>query len=164
MVKRFGLVGVVALALAMQACTPSQLVTDLSAVVDAASVAVAFVPSLSPEAKAEIAKYLHAIAQASSETSVILDSGKLDAVTVARIVQLYTRIAVPLIPGVPAQVVAAIDAVEAAVSAFLGQIQPIQARTTTKKAIAFNRSDRATLAEINTKAARVVMDLQKAGF
>lgn len=166
MVKRIGIVAVVILALMMQACTPSQLVADLSAVVDAASVAVAFVPSLSPQAKAEIAKYLKAIAQASSEVSGIIATGNLDAVTIARIVELFARIALPLLPaGVPIQVVTAITAVAAAVQAFLGQLQPIQAHVGKQgHAIKINSADRATLSRVNTKAAQVVMDIQRAGY
>ena len=163
MVKRLGLVAVLILLIELQACSPSQLVADLSAVVDAASVAVAFVPSLSPQAKAEIAKYLRAIAQASSESSVILASGQLNAVMVARIVELFARVALPVIPGLPLQVSAAIDAVAAAVTAFLGQLQPIQAHTTTTR-VKLNRADTEALIQVKTKAAQVVMELQKAGY
>lgn len=166
MVKRIGLAVMVTLALVMQACTPSQFVADLSAVVDAASVVVAFVPSLPPQTKAEIGKYLKAIAQAASEASVILASGKTDAATIARIVELFARISLTVSTGLPPQVAAALDAVAAAVSAFLGQLEPVRARVAVnhQAAIRLNRADRSTLDQINTKAAQVVMDLQKAGF
>lgn len=153
------------LALVMQACTLSQLVADLSAVVDAASLAVAFVPSLSPQTKAEIGKYLKAVAQAASEASVILASGQLDAATVARIVELFARISLTVTTGIPPQVAAALDTVEAAVNAFLGQLEPMRAHVVNHQTpIRLNRADRSTLSQINTKAAQIVMDLQKEGF
>jgi hypothetical protein len=172
-----------ALLLFQVACTPSQVVSLLGNVADAAAVAIPLLGgSLPPEVRAQIASYLAAVSQACSQTSTLLaaSGGKIDPAMISQIVGMFAAIVVPgLPPGLPQTIAMAVQAVAAAVASFLAQIQPhtvgggqnrtqeverpqqAQAQAAVLKV---SHGDRARLAKVKAQADATVLAVRRLGY
>jgi hypothetical protein len=103
-------------------CSSSQIIQSLRVVVEAATAAVQFVPNAPPEVK----EYLGAVNNGLSCATGELASDDSTEVKATRIVGCFASATQPVIPpGTPATIVAAVQAVSAALASFLSNYKPV---------------------------------------
>ncbi len=157
---------VLVLAIFLQACQPSTLISSLEAVVTAAEIAIPVIGAaagLPPATVAGIVTYLQLVDQATVQASNILAGPGTSAQKAAQILAAFASIAsgCNCIPaGTPAVVVAVVEAVIQAVAKFLGNFNPKALTAADQPTIKISGRDRAALAKIRTRAEQNLSKLQ----
>jgi hypothetical protein len=122
------LVAAVLFTVLLSACSSSQIVASLEAVVAAAELAVPVIGAaggIPPQTSAVIVSYLQAVGLATGKASVILAGTGTAAEKSAAIVAAFAQVAaLNLPPGTPAEIVAVINGVSQAVINFLSPFNP----------------------------------------
>jgi hypothetical protein len=154
------------LTLGSVACTPptvSTLVTTLSAVSDAASVAVVVAGTLtatgtlSPEEAGLVSTYATAVSTATTKSITELNSTDTNVVKVTVITEAFAVVAAPAFgPNVSPQIIAVTNAIGTAVQLFLNQLHASgalkMARLAPHAVIKLEKGDKAKLKAIMVKA------------
>lgn len=113
--------------LALVACTVSQLTVALNVVADAASLAAVTAPILSGTIPVPmvtlIVDYSGQVSAAVVKVQSELNSGDPNALKASTIIADFAAIAVPDIPGAPANAVALVNGIASAVRLFITQIE-----------------------------------------
>jgi hypothetical protein len=144
--------------------TPSNLVTALNAIGDAASVAVVVTEALvatgsvSPDVAAKVSVYATGVSGAVTTSIAELNSTDTNPVKIANITAAFAKVAVPAFGSNAPAVSAAISAVQAALDIFLQQLNsPVvaaaaKAAPTASPMLVLNRADKSLLKKIGIKA------------
>lgn len=159
MTRRYVLAGAVLLGLV--ACSSSQLISTLRAVVIAAEIALPIIGQASgapPFTIAAINRYLQGVGKATAEAADILAGAGSSAEKSARIVQSFSGVAVGcqcLGPGTPSQIAGVVNAVAQAVVRFLANF-PRTEGVAFPSAIEVGPNDNKELAEIRQRSEAVI--------
>jgi len=144
--------------------TPSNLVTALNAVGDAASVAVVVTQALvatgavSPDVAAQVSTYATGVSGAVTTSIAELNSTDTNPVKIANITAAFAKVVAPAFGTNAPAVQAAITAVQTAIDIFLQQLGSQTATMAAAKAptvspmLALSRADKSLLKKIETKA------------
>jgi len=144
--------------------TPSNLITALNAVGDAASVVVVVTQALvatgtvSPDVAAQVSTYAIGVSGAVSTSIAELNSTDTNSVKIANITAAFAKVVTPAFGSNAPAVTAAINAVQAAIDIFLQQLGSQTVTMAAAKAptvspmLALSRADKSLLKKIETKA------------
>jgi hypothetical protein len=158
------LASVLILALLASACTSSQIVTTLDAVVSAAEIAIPIIGTaagLPPAISNLIVTYLAEVSTATGQAATILAGPGTSAQKTAQIIAAFAQVAsgLTLPPGTPAQVVTVVNAVVQAVLQFLSNF-PVSPAMVAAPVIKLNASDVKKLAGLKTRSDANLAKLQ----
>ena len=144
--------------------TPSNLVTALNAVGDAASVAVVVTQALvatgtvSQDVATKVSTYATGVSGAVTTSIAELNSTDTNPVKIANITAAFAKVAVPAFGSNAPAVTAAITAVQVAIDLFLNQLGSPVVAAAAKAApkvspmVALNHADKSLLKKIGAKA------------
>jgi hypothetical protein len=155
---------VIVILVCLAACGQNQILTALTAVLDAAEIALPIIgPSagLTPEQLATIMAYLKAVADFTGQASLILastDTPAQKSVAILKAAQTIEKGCNCLPQGISIQVDGAISAVEQAVEIFLRNFKP----TVVPKTITLTATNRAKLTQLRARSETLKTKVQGA--
>ena len=128
MLKHLPIISLIVIAsLVLVACTPSQAISKVQSVVTAVEIALPVIlvagsaagAPITPDLQQRIVGYVRAVDVALDQTATEMQSGDPAALQAAKITGFFSAAAAPNLQGAPANVVAAVQSISAAVQAFL---------------------------------------------
>jgi hypothetical protein len=145
-------------AIFLQACTATQVITTLDAVVSAAEVAVPVVAAaanLPPGIASIVETYLQAVSTAAGKASVIIAGPGTTASKDTQIIAAFAGVVGGTLPaGTPAEIAAVVQAVAQAVANFLATIpaSPTVVGAALTRSIRLSSADKVQLTAIKTRS------------